>query len=142
VSGSSICPRFHKAIELVGSRWTGAILQVLMAGPTRFSTIREAVGDISDRMLSERLQELEREAIVSRTVLPDPPIRVEYALSEKGRELQATLAAIGSWAEKWVELPHGGAHTHDAAKAAARATAPTRPRRTAPARRVSRRATP
>ncbi len=100
--GSPICPKFHKAIELVGSRWTGAVLQVLMAGPSRFSTIREAVGDISDRMLSERLRELEREAIVSRTVLPDPPVRVEYALTDKGLELQASLAAVARWAERWV----------------------------------------
>jgi DNA-binding HxlR family transcriptional regulator len=100
--GSPICPKFHKAIELVGSRWTGAVLQVLMAGPSRFSTIRSAVGDISDRMLSERLRELERERIVSRTVLPDPPIRVEYALTEKGQELQTTLAAVARWAERWV----------------------------------------
>jgi DNA-binding HxlR family transcriptional regulator len=100
--GPLICPKFHKAIELVGSRWTGAVLQVLMAGPSRFSTIRSAVGDISDRMLSERLRELEREQIVSRTVLPDPPIRVEYALTEKGLELHATLAAVARWAERWV----------------------------------------
>jgi DNA-binding PadR family transcriptional regulator len=68
-------------------------------------------------MLSERLQELEREAIVSRTVLPDPPIRVEYALSEKGRELQATLVAIGNWAERWIDLPHAQAHANAAAMA-------------------------
>jgi len=102
VTGPSICPKFHKAIELVGSRWTGAVLQVLMTGPARFSTIRSAVGDISDRMLSERLRELEREAIVSRTVLPDSPVRVEYALTEKGHELHTTLAAVARWAERWV----------------------------------------
>jgi DNA-binding HxlR family transcriptional regulator len=102
VTGPSICPKFHKAIELVGSRWTGAVLQVLMTGPARFSTIRSAVGDISDRMLSERLRELEREAIVSRTVLPDSPVRVEYGLTEKGHELHTTLAAVARWAERWV----------------------------------------
>ena len=102
MTGASICPKFHKAIELVGSRWTGAVLQVLMTGPSRFSTIRSAVGDISDRMLSERLRELEREAIVSRTVLPEPPVRVEYALTEKGHELHTTLAAVARWADRWV----------------------------------------
>lgn len=102
VTGSSICPKFHKAIELVGSRWTGAVLQVLMTGPSRFSTIRSAVGTISDRMLSERLRALEREAIVSRTVLPDPPVRVEYALTEKGHELHTTLTAVARWADRWV----------------------------------------
>ena len=97
-----LCAKFHKAIELVGSRWTGAVVQVLMAGPLRFSSIRSAVGDISDRMLSERLRELEREGIVSRTVLPDPPVRVEYALTDKGHELQTTLAAVARWADRWV----------------------------------------
>jgi DNA-binding HxlR family transcriptional regulator len=102
VTGPPLCAKFHKAIELVGSRWTGAVVQVLMAGPLRFSTIRSAVGDISDRMLSERLRELEREAIVSRTVLPEPPVRVEYALTEKGQELQTSLAAMARWADRWI----------------------------------------
>jgi DNA-binding HxlR family transcriptional regulator len=137
MTGSPICPKFHKAIELVGSRWTGAILQVLMAGPARFSTIREAVGDISDRMLSERLQELEREAIVSRTVLTEPPIRVEYALTGKGHELQSTLAAIARWAERWVDAePVGSTDPPAATPHRARAT-----RRTSPPRRPTRRPT-
>lgn len=101
--GSPLCPKFHKAIELVGSRWTGAILQVLMGGAARFSTVRETIGEISDRMLSERLHALELEGIVSRTVLPEPPIRVEYALTQKGHELQHTLAAMSRWADRWVE---------------------------------------
>jgi len=131
MTGSAICPKFHKAIELVGSRWTGAVLQVLMAGPSRFSTIREAVGDISDRMLSERLRELEREAIVSRTVLPDPPIRVEYALTDKGHELHTTLAAVARWAERWVtneEPAAASANRGSAAGTAPRRVATKRPR--------------
>jgi DNA-binding HxlR family transcriptional regulator len=121
VTGASICPKFHKAIELVGSRWTGAVLQVLMTGPSRFSTLRSAVGDISDRMLSERLRELEREAIVSRTVLPDPPVRVEYALTEKGQELHTTLAAVARWAERWVtaDAPPAASASRGSSSAAA-----------------------
>jgi len=103
-SDGRLCPRFHKAIELIGSRWTGPIVQLLMAGPERFATLRDAIPRISDRMLSERLRVLEAEGIVSRRVLPDPPIRVEYALTDKGRELQASLQAIGSWAERWIDL--------------------------------------
>jgi DNA-binding HxlR family transcriptional regulator len=129
VVGSSICPKFHKAIELVGSRWTGAVLQVLMAGPSRFSSIRSTVGDISDRMLSERLRELEREGIVSRTVLPDPPIRVEYALTTKGHELQTTLSAVARWAERWVS-----AETPPAAAATRGSTATSGSRRPATAK--------
>ena len=101
----SLCPRFHKAIELIGGRWTGPILQLLMDGPQRFTELRDAIPHISDRMLSERLHELEQEGLLARTVLPDPPIRVEYGLTPKGRELQASLAAIGKWAERWIPMP-------------------------------------
>lgn len=133
MTGSPLCPKFHRAIELVGSRWTGAILQVLMGGAARFSTIRETIGDISDRMLSERLHALEVEGILSRTVLPDPPIRVEYALTQKGHELQTTLVAMSRWADRWVEADATRA-PRTARRATARAaTPPARARR----RRVS-----
>jgi DNA-binding HxlR family transcriptional regulator len=99
----TLCPRFHKAIELIGSRWTGAVLRLLMSGPGRFAELRDAIPEISDRMLSERLRVLEAEGIIVRHVSPDPPVRVEYALTDKGRELQQSLEAIGAWAEKWVE---------------------------------------
>lgn len=129
MTGSPICPKFHKAIELVGSRWTGAILQVLMSGAARFSTIRETVGDISDRMLSERLHALELEHIVSRTVHPEPPIRVEYALTEKGHELQTTLVAMARWADRWVEVDATPAPAAPRRTRAARRTPSARPRR-------------
>jgi DNA-binding HxlR family transcriptional regulator len=103
----ALCPRFHKAIELIGGRWTGPILQLLMGGPARFAELREAIPNISDRMLSERLRELEQEGLVSRHVLPDPPVRVEYDLTEKGKELHASLAAIGKWAERWIPAASG-----------------------------------
>ena len=100
-----VCPRFHKAVELIGSRWTGAVLQALLAGRARYSAVRDAIPQISDRMLSERLRELEAEGLVSRIVLPNPPIRVEYELTKKGHELQASLAAIANWAERWLPVP-------------------------------------
>ena len=103
-SGPALCHRFHKASELIGRRWTGAVLFILLKGPCRFATLRDAIPDITDRMLSERLQELEREGIVDRTVIPETPVRVEYALSKKGRELAAAIDAITQWADKWVEL--------------------------------------
>jgi DNA-binding HxlR family transcriptional regulator len=99
---ASLCPRFHKAIELVGSRWTGAVLQVLLSGRARFTDVRDAIPQISDRMLSERLRALELEGIVLRHVIPESPIRVEYELTEKGRELQASLVAVARWAERWL----------------------------------------
>jgi DNA-binding HxlR family transcriptional regulator len=100
-----LCPRFHRASELIGRRWTGAIIFVLLRTRCRFATLRDAIPDITDRMLSDRLQELEREGIVDRTVVPESPVRVEYALTRKGRALAAAMGAISEWADKWLEEP-------------------------------------
>ena len=97
-----LCARFHRASELIGRRWTGAIIFVLLKSRCRFATLRAAIPDITDRMLSERLQELEQEGIVERTVVPDTPVRVEYDLSKKGRALAAAIDAIADWAHKWI----------------------------------------
>jgi DNA-binding HxlR family transcriptional regulator len=96
-----LCSRFHRASELIGRRWTGAIIFVLLKSRCRFAALGEAIPDITDRMLSERLQELEQEGIVERTVIPDTPVRVEYALTRKGRALGAAIDAIADWAHKW-----------------------------------------
>ncbi|HET9075073.1 MAG TPA: helix-turn-helix domain-containing protein [Solirubrobacteraceae bacterium] len=96
------CPLYHEAVELVGRRWTGAILRVLMDGPLRFSEIAQAVPELSDRLLSERMKELEARGIVARTVHPGPPVRVEYALSEMGRALGPALSEIQRWAQRWL----------------------------------------
>ena len=69
----------------------------------RFATLRDAIPDITDRMLSERLQELEQEGLVERTVVPDTPVRVEYALSKKGRALRPAIDAIADWSHTWVK---------------------------------------
>jgi DNA-binding HxlR family transcriptional regulator len=98
-----LCTKFHHASELIGRRWTGAIIFVLLKSRCRYAVLREAIPDITDRMLSERLQELEDEDIVERTVIPETPVRVEYALTRKGRELSSAFDAIGHWAEKWVK---------------------------------------
>ena len=101
---SQVCSRFHRAIELIGSRWTGAILQTLLQGRTRYAAIKAAIPDLTDRMLSERLRSLEAENLVIRIVVPDSPVRVEYDLTPKGRELQDALKEIGAWAERWIPL--------------------------------------
>lgn len=98
---SPVCTRFHRAVELIGSRWTGAIIQTLLKGRTRYAQIKAAVPDITDRMLSERLRSLETEGLVTRTVLPESPVRVEYELTEMGRSLEIALKEIGGWAERW-----------------------------------------
>ena len=99
-----LCARFHRASELIGRRWTGAIIFVLLRSSCRFATLREAIPDITDRMLSDRLQELETEGLVLRTVVPDTPVRVEYSLTRKGRGLAAAVDAIADWAHKWIEV--------------------------------------
>ena len=98
----SLCPRFHRASELIGRRWTGAVIYVLLKARCRFATLRAAVPGITDRMLSERLQELEEEGIVVRTVVPDTPVRVEYALTKKGHALATVVDGTARWAERWM----------------------------------------
>jgi DNA-binding HxlR family transcriptional regulator len=101
----SFCSRFHAAVELIGRRWTGAIVQTLMQGRVRYAVLRQTIPDISDRMLSARLKELEQEGLVRRIVTPDTPVRVEYELTGKGRALHDALHAISAWAEQWIPAP-------------------------------------
>jgi DNA-binding HxlR family transcriptional regulator len=96
------CPLYHEAVELVGRRWTGAILRVLMDGPLRFSEIGQAVPELSDRLLSERMKELEARGMIERTVISGPPLRVEYELSRMGMELEPALAELQRWANRWL----------------------------------------
>ena len=100
----ALCARFHHASELVGRRWTGAIIDVLLQQTCRFATLRDAIPDITDRMLSERLQELEEEGIVERTVVPETPVRVEYSLTKKGKGLAEAVESLANWAEKHIPL--------------------------------------
>jgi DNA-binding HxlR family transcriptional regulator len=106
-----VCARFHRAVELIGGRWTGALIHLLLNGRMRFAELRAAIPEISDRMLSERLRELEAEGIVERIVVPETPVRVEYELTEKGRALEHALAAVGKWAERWVSEPRAARAT-------------------------------
>lgn len=99
-----VCSRFHQAVELIGGRWTGAIIQTLLQGKTRYALIKAAIPDITDRMLSERLRSLESEELLTRKVVPESPVRVEYELTEKGRSLESSLTEIGAWAERWIPL--------------------------------------
>jgi len=100
---SAFCPIFHQAVELIGRRWTGAIIRAMYSGCTRFSDIGHAIPGLSDRLLSERLKELESEGIVTRSVYPETPVRIEYHLTEKGRDLDAVLISISDWSNRWLE---------------------------------------
>ncbi|MCK9518256.1 MAG: helix-turn-helix transcriptional regulator [Dehalococcoidia bacterium] len=98
---SPYCPLFQNALELIGRRWTGAIVRTMLAGSVRFSEILAAIPGLSDRLLSERLRELEGAGIVERHVYPETPVRIEYELTPKGRELDAIVAALDQWIHKW-----------------------------------------
>lgn len=104
-SMNQICPRYEHAAQLLGKRWTGLLLNALLEGPRRFCELTSLVEGLSDRVLSDRLRELETEDIVHRIVYPQIPVRVEYQLTEKGRALKPVVDAIHAWAEQWITLP-------------------------------------
>ncbi|WP_426349973.1 winged helix-turn-helix transcriptional regulator [Alloiococcus sp. CFN-8] len=103
MSRMELCPKFEKAFQLLGKKWNGLIIQSLMDGPKRFSDIKALIPELSDRMLTERFKELEAEEIVVRSVYPDIPVRIEYSLSDKGRDLKASMDNIQKWAENWID---------------------------------------
>ena len=96
------CSAYHQAVELIGKRWTGAIVFVLLDGPLRFSEVKIFVPDLSDRLLSERMKELESEGIVERRVVDEMPARVEYALTRKGEALEPAVRSLKVWARSWL----------------------------------------
>lgn len=100
---TAFCAVYQRTVELIGRRWTGAIIRALLSGVSRFSDLSGTVPGLSDRMLAERLKELEAAGIVQRTVIPDTPVRVEYTLTEKGRDLHTVIQAVARWAERWEE---------------------------------------
>ncbi|WP_325099977.1 winged helix-turn-helix transcriptional regulator [Streptomyces sp. GMY02] len=106
-----VCARFHTAIEMIGTRWTGAILRALFTGQCRYAQIKAAIPGMSDTMLAQRLRELQRDGLVERHVLPTTPVQVEYRLTRKGQDLEPVLDAIIAWSHTWVPLPGGDRET-------------------------------
>jgi DNA-binding HxlR family transcriptional regulator len=104
-----VCAVYHQAIELIGKRWTGAIVSILFRGPVRFHVLVSAVPGMSERLCADRLRELEVAGLVSRKVLPGPPVGVEYALTEAGSDLQGSLNALAVWAHRWMQ-PEAASH--------------------------------
>jgi DNA-binding HxlR family transcriptional regulator len=96
-----VCPDFHAAIELIGKRWTGAIVSALTDGPMRFGELAKAVPGLSDRLLSQRLRELEEAGVVERDVEPGAPVKVHYSLTEKGADLRPAITELRAWARRW-----------------------------------------
>lgn len=99
------CPYYAHAIELLGRRWTGTIVRALLAGCSRFGEIKATVPGLSERLLSERLRELEREGIVERRVYPEVPVRIEYLLTPKGEDLLGVVEVASAWARRWLDPP-------------------------------------
>ncbi|WP_206810146.1 winged helix-turn-helix transcriptional regulator [Paradesulfitobacterium ferrireducens] len=97
-----LCPKFESAFELLGKRWTGLILRVLSDGPKRFKDLSEVIQNMSGRMLTERLKELESAGIINRKVYPEMPVRIEYELTEKGKALKPILDEVQKWGETWL----------------------------------------
>lgn len=102
MSDFHMCPKFEYAFTLLGKKWTGLIIKVLLSGPKRFSDIKTMIPELSDRMLAERFKELEGEGLIKRIVYAEIPVRIEYELTEKGKELEKAMMEVQSWAEKWV----------------------------------------
>lgn len=100
---STICPKFEKTFTLLGKRWTGLIIRMLMDDCCRFGDLAHRIPGISARMLAERLKELEQEAIIRRIVIPDMPVKIEYKLTDKGQSLARALDPLQEWAESWIK---------------------------------------
>lgn len=99
---SQICPHYYQAAEIVGRRWNVAILWAMLIGATRFSEITTDVPNLSDRLCSVRLKELEAENLISRTVILGNPVRIEYHLTDKGAALVGVVVALSTWADTWL----------------------------------------
>jgi DNA-binding HxlR family transcriptional regulator len=100
---SIYCEHYQTVIELIGRRWMGAILRVLMSdGPRRFNELLAAIPGLSDRLLTERLRELTENELVERVPAPDlSPIAIQYRLTDAGRDLEVVVRAISAWARRW-----------------------------------------
>jgi DNA-binding HxlR family transcriptional regulator len=101
---SEFCNYYASLMDLLGRRWMGVILRVLMSGPHRFSEILSAIPGLSDPLLTQRLRELEGRKLVDRRVLPSSPVRVEYELTDAGRDLDGAVRVLSQWALKWLPV--------------------------------------
>ncbi|MGX7351552.1 transcriptional regulator [Enterococcus canis] len=98
-----LCPKFEKTFSILGKKWNGLIIDVLLeTGPQRFGELASKIPMVSDRVLVERLKQLEEDGIVRRDVNCSEKTRIEYQLTEKGKDLQSAMALLQNWGEKWV----------------------------------------
>lgn len=97
----ALCRSFLASVELVGKRWSSGILLALARGATRFSEVLAVVDGLSDRLLAQRLKELEASGLLERTVIPTTPVQVRYALTERGEDLLRSLQPLVHWGQRW-----------------------------------------
>lgn len=98
---STICPKFEKATALLSKRWNGLIIHQLLERPKRFGELENEI-QLSAKVLSQRLKELEELQIIKRNVYPETPVRIEYELTEMGHSLQYVMTEIENWSSKWL----------------------------------------
>ncbi|WP_335872405.1 winged helix-turn-helix transcriptional regulator [Bacillus sp. 2205SS5-2] len=97
-----VCPKYEEAFTLLGKRWNGLLIRVLFSGPFRFKDINDKIPLISEKVLSDRLKELEEKKIINRTVTLEVPIKIQYELTEKGESLRPVLDEVQKWADDWI----------------------------------------
>jgi DNA-binding HxlR family transcriptional regulator len=108
-----MCSRFEKAMELLSKRWVALIVFQLLSGPQRFTDIESSLPNLSGKVLSDRLKELESEGLVRRDVYPETPVRIEYSLTEKGRDLSPLFEHVMNWAHQWIEPSEAGRNNEE-----------------------------
>ncbi|MDR1612178.1 MAG: helix-turn-helix transcriptional regulator [Planctomycetota bacterium] len=101
------CP-VATTVEIIGSKWKLLILRDILAGPKRFGELRKSLGGISQKVLTDSLRTMERDGIVTRTVYPEVPPRVEYALSELGESMRPIIYAMENWGLEYKSLAESG----------------------------------
>lgn len=111
------CRAVSEVLSRIGDKWTVLVITYLGSGAKRFSQIRYAVGGISQKMLTVTLRALERDGFVTRTVFPTIPPRVDYELTDLGRELLVPVQALGNWAIANQARMHRARRDYDRAKA-------------------------
>lgn len=97
------CRAVSSVLSRIGDKWSVLVVELLAGGPMRFNELRRMIGGISQKMLTTTLRGLERDGLVTRTVFPTIPPRVEYELTELGQELQAPVRALGEWARRNID---------------------------------------
>ena len=102
------CRRFQSSVELVGKRWSSGILLAVAQGAERFTEILATVTGLSDRLLSQRLKELEQAGLLQRAVIATTPVQVRYHLTERGADLMRSLQPLVAWGQRWGAGAGGG----------------------------------